>query len=404
MSPPSDDGIVRDHLALGHHHDAFADVTPLVVLVDSVAGIDHHVSADGGVLVDDRFVNPGVLADLDALLADFVATTDFGTVVVVRSHDDGVGDLAAGFDDRAHADDGSPDRRAGDDTPVREQGLFDHRIVDLAGRQESSPGVNRIVCVEEIELRHDFGTLQVGLVERADRADVLPVALKDVAIDIAVLDDRRNDVFAEIFQVVVEGFLQDIAVEQINPHGSLETLGLTGDADGLKQAGRHLQLVEELVVGAGFFDKTGDAAALVGLHQAEGTGRFAGHRSRRDGEVRSTLVVLFEHGPEVHPVELVAAEDEVVFVGPLQEILHILAHGIGGALIPVVVARSLLGREDVDEVIAEMVELVAAHDVAIERLAVELGQHIHLPNFRVDAVADRDIDDAVFAGERHRRF
>ena len=42
--------------------------------------------------------------------------------------------------------------------------------------------------------------------------------------------------------------------------------------------------------------------------------------------------------------------------------------------------------------------------MAIERLTVELGENVDLMNAGIDAVADRDIDQAVLTAQWHRRF
>jgi len=53
-----------------------------------------------------------------------------------------------------------------------------------------------------------------------------------------------------------------------------------------------------------------------------------------------------------------------------------LPDGIGSALVPVVVAGSLLGGEDFDERARILIETIGALDVAMERGAVELCQHV----------------------------
>ena len=72
------------------------------------------------------------------------------------------------------------------------------------------------------------------------------------------------------------------------------------------------------------------------------------------------LDVLLEHLAEVHAVELIAAEDDVVLVRVLEEIAEVLPHGVGGALVPARVRGRLLRGEDLDEAAGEIVELVGA--------------------------------------------
>ena len=51
----------------------------------------------------------------------------------------------------------------------------------------------------------------------------------------------------------------------------------------------------------------------------------------------------------VHPVQVVAGQDEVVVGVVLREVARRLADGIGRALVPVRIVGGLLGREDLDE-------------------------------------------------------
>jgi hypothetical protein len=73
--------------------------------------------------------------------------------------------------------------------------------------------------------------------------------------------------------------------------------------------------------------------------------------------------VLLDDLPEIHPVELVAGEDQDQVVGVLAEMDDVAADGVGRPLVPVQALLGLLGREDVDEAAAEGVELVGALDV-----------------------------------------
>jgi hypothetical protein len=43
-------------------------------------------------------------------------------------------------------------------------------------------------------------------------------------------------------------------------------------------------------------------------------------------------------------------------------------------------------------------------DMTVERMRFVLDQDGHLPQAGVQAVAQREIDDAIFPAERHRRF
>ena len=92
----------------------------------------------------------------------------------------------------------------------------------------------------------------------------------------------------------------------------------------------------------------------------------AAHRLRRDGDVGASLDVRFDQFTEVHPIEMVAGEDQEVLGVVPGEVAGGLAHGIGGALEPVRALRGLLGGEHFDESVGEHIEPVGLGDVAIE--------------------------------------
>ena len=81
-----------------------------------------------------------------------------------------------------------------------------------------------------------------------------------------------------------------------------------------------------------------------------------------------------------------------------------LADGVGGALIPVRVVGCLFGRENVDEALAERVHPKGLRNMTIERRGIELRQHENAADVGVQAVADRDVDEAVAAADRHGRL
>ena len=127
-------------------------------------------------------------------------------------------------------------------------------------------------------------------------------------------------------------------------------------------------------------------------------------RLRRDGDVGLALDVRVDQLAEVHPVEVVAGQDQVVLRLVRREVARRLAHRVGRALEPVGVVGRLLGGEHLDEAVGEEIEPVGLRDVAVERRRVELRQHEDLLQPGVQAVADRDVDQPVLAADRHRRL
>ncbi len=52
----------------------------------------------------------------------------------------------------------------------------------------------------------------------------------------------------------------------------------------------------------------------------------------------------------------------------------------------------------------EIIEFITRSDVLVQARGVELREHVNLAQPAVEAVADRDVHEAVFARERHRRL
>jgi hypothetical protein len=69
--------------------------------------------------------------------------------------------------------------------------------------------------------------------------------------------------------------------------------------------------------------------------------------------------------------------------------------------VPVRVVRRLFRGEDLDEPLAEQVHAVRLRDVAVEGRRVELRQDENAPDVGVQAVADRDVDEAILSPNRH---
>ena len=128
------------------------------------------------------------------------------------------------------------------------------------------------------------------------------------------------------------------------------------------------------------------------------------HRLRGNGDVGLCVLVRLDQLLVVHPVEVIAGEDEVVVGLVLRVMPDGLAYRVGGALIPVRVVGRLLGGEDLDEPAGEPVELIGVRNVTVERRGIELRQHEDATDAGVQAAADRDVNEAVLAADRHRRL
>ena len=107
---------------------------------------------------------------------------------------------------------------------------------------------------------------------------------------------------------------------------------------------------------------------------------------------------------EIHSVQLVPAQNEQVIPIVIAKMNRVLAHRVGGPLIPRSVGEGLFRRQHLDEPSRKMIELVRLRNVPVQRGRVELRQQINPPQPRVDAVGNRNIDQPVFARQRDGRF
>jgi hypothetical protein len=101
---------------------------------------------------------------------------------------------------------------------------------------------------------------------------------------------------------------------------------------------------------------------------------------------------------------MVTREDDVVLSRMLAEVPRRLAYGVRCSLVPVRVVGCLLGRENLDEAAREAVQPVGVRDVPVERGRVELREYEDAADVSVQAPADRNVDQAVLAADRYRRF
>ena len=102
---------------------------------------------------------------------------------------------------------------------------------------------------------------------------------------------------------------------------------------------------------------------------------------------------------------MVTGEDDVLVALGLGEEPEVLAHGISGALEPVLVHRALLRGENLDETLAVVgadVAVVRLGEVTVERRRVELREAVDLVDVGVDAVGHGQVDEPVVGAEGNR--
>ena len=147
----------------------------------------------------------------------------------------------------------------------------------------------------------------------------------------------------------------------------------------------------------GLLHEADDPPLGIGLHDAQRLGGAPAHRDGGDGEVGLRLDVLLQNSPEIHPVELVAAQDQGVIEVRAAEVDQVLPHRVRGSLVPRGVGMALLRRQDLHKAWGEVVELERSVDVPVERGGEELGQQVDPPHAGVDAVGDGDVHQPVLA-------
>ena len=199
-----------------------------------------------------------------------------------------------------------------------------------------------------------IGHGKVRVIEWLDRADVFPVAIKQVALQAqAGVQGSGNDVLAEIggFRVAVEQLKQRVPFKHINPHRSqkrpsqgflwAQSQGAGVDAHGLKD------------LATGFFPELPDLPIGIGAHQPEAFRRCRIHRQGRHRQCCTAGAVGLDEGLVIHAVELIAGKDQQLIHIPSLDQLAVLAHGIRRALKPAWAVGGLLGRQHLDKAAVE---------------------------------------------------
>src|ERR1019366_1060960 len=220
--------------------------------------------------------------------------------------------------------------------------------------------------------------------------------LEDMRIQLLPAEEGRDHLPAEVDHGILKGLGQDGPVQDVDAHRGEAVLLLRALLELLLDCGAQGQARDHRRV-LRLLDKLLDRQVVRDLHQAQAL-------ELRERDVGPHRDVLIDDLPEVHPVQLVAGEDQDQVVGVLAEMDDVSAHGVGRPLVPVQALLRLLRREDVDEPAAERVELVRVLDVAVERRRVELRQEEDPVAYGVGEIVDRSVTKPVLPRERHRGF
>ncbi len=142
-----------------------------------------------------------------------------------------------------------------------------------------------------------------------------------------------------------------------------------------------------------------DGKVVLVTGGGNGIGRETALLAAKEG-----AAVLVNDLRKIHPVQLIAGKNDNEFRLFFQEVPHALADRVDGALEPLLRAGRLLGREDSHVPLRKRVKVVGPLNVPVQGFAVELGKDEDMTNAAVDAVADRDIDQAILARDGDGRL
>ena len=187
------------------------------------------------------------------------------------------------------------------------------------------------------------------------------------------MERRGDDLAAEVLRVVGGQHVEEhVAREHVDAHrGDERLVSRVGGEHGPR---RDAALDVEQTALIGLLLEGDDVPAAVEAEDPHLAGVFGRHRLGRDGDVRAVVDVCVDHLVEVHPVQVVASEDQVV--------VHVVAHlghllGQRDAVVPhdelravhvqrLVLPRALAAEEALDERPDQ--RLVAGGDGVLTRL------------------------------------
>ena len=121
-----------------------------------------------------------------------------------------------------------------------------------------------------------------------------------------------------------------------------------------------------------------------------------------NGHICILINMKLEHLSQIHPEDFITGEDQDVFRSPPKKILHITPDSIGSPLVPVHILIALTCSLKAHKTTVKRIKLVCRGNVLVQRARIELGQDVNAVESGIDAVADRDINQSEFSGNRHR--
>ena len=117
------------------------------------------------------------------------------------------------------------------------------------------------------------------------------------------------------------------------------------------------------------------------------------HGQGTHSELGAGVDVVLNKTAVVHPVELVTGKNQVVVHVPFVEKPLVFPDCICRALKPAWAFWGLLGCQYLHKALAKSSRKVVAHrQVTIQRRTIELSKYIYFVNFRINAIADWNIN------------
>ena len=86
------------------------------------------------------------------------------------------------------------------------------------------------------------------------------------------------------------------------------------------------------------------------------------------------------------------------------EVDQVPSYGIRSALVPIVAMFGLFGRQNFDKAFPETVKPISILNVPVKGCRVELAEKLNAIVTRIEAIADRYVDQPVLASKRDGRF
>src|SRR5258706_564455 len=343
-------------------------------------------------LVDDRVLHPRALSDLHVGEAHRI----LDGAITVQTH--------VGREERASHRRAAHDAAAGYDRVDRHAATVLVVEDELGGWELSLRRPHGPRGIVEVQLRDDFGEVDVRFPVGIEGPHVAPIRLAVRHVDAALAEMVHEDVRAIVHQTrdhvlaEVVGRVGDVGIDQellveeggvedVDPHARERTVRPPRERE------RHV----------GLFLEGGNAVLRVDAHHAEIPRLLGGHLDARDGNFCRPHEVILDHAAIVHFVDVVASEhqNQLRILAPND--IEVLVNRVRRALVPVV-RDPLLRRKHLDELVEARAveEAPATLDMANEAMRLVLGADIDPANARIDAVGEREIDDAELARERDR--